>query len=167
MRRSRGTNIFSLIGKGLFESNVGRIKWRSNMWAIVGGEFDKRRIRNTSAIGIKDVNDKGEFVTGNRVLVKKPYTLCPNAPVPQERFFFDEKRDAPSSLMSGQKNRYWWVPRTVCVTCQFHAASSREFRFPRCKFRAADTAAAAAKTLVQISETVKKASEEVDRMMGK
>lgn len=159
MRRSRGTNVFSLIGKAFFESNVGRLKWRSNMWAIVGGEFDKRRIRNTAAIGIKDVNDKGEFVKGNRVLVKKPYTLCPNAPVPQERFYFDEKLD--------DQKRYWWVPRTVCVTCQFHAAANRDYRFPRCKFMGTDPAAAAVQTLVQVSEAVKKASEEVELIMGR
>lgn len=154
MNRNRGTNIFASIGKALFESNMGRIRWRSNMWAVIGSPWDKGRISRPDLANSRNcgVNENGHFVRDDRVLVRKPHVLCPNAPEPQGNFFRDDKE-------------HWWVPRVLCVKCQFFRASNRTVRFPRCAFKGDDLAKAAEQTLVQISDAVKTATKQVDEIM--
>ena len=151
MRRNRGTNVFSLIGKSIFDANMGRIRWRPNMWALIGSPWDKRRIARPDLANRGNINEMGHFVIDDHVLVHKPFTLCPSAPVPQDQFWHDEKG--------------WRVPAVVCRKCEYHQASNRTVRFPRCKFKASDASKAAADSLVQIGQMVGKAIKETEEIL--
>jgi hypothetical protein len=135
MARNRGTNILATIGKSIFESVSGRIRWRSNMWALVGSQWDKRRIKSLA----------GEIVRADHVLVKKQSTHCPSPP--GSDFYYDGK--------------WWWVPAVACRACQWHGPSGRGgFRFPRCTFqRVKEKATAEVATALVTLSMVKKAEE--------
>ena len=144
MSRQRGTNIFTLIAKDLFESNAGRIRWRSNMWALIGGKWDRQRI---SPLG-------SDIVREDHVLVKRRcVTRCPQPP--SDGFYFDSK--------------WWHVPRVDCMKCRYHRASSRggAFRFPRCVYaKSQKQVVVAAQSLVQLDGMVRKATEEAEKILG-
>ena len=137
MKRDRGTNVFSLIVKSIYESTAGRIRWRRNMWALSGSRWDNHRI--------------GGFERDGHSLVKKRCTLCPSAP--GNDFYFDGK--------------WWWVPAVVCRKCQWHRPSGRNgFRFPRCIYKKTDDpASVAATTLVQVSDMVKRATQDAEEIV--
>lgn len=114
-------SVLEQIGKSIYEATAGRIFWHGNMWALVGGVWDKNRLVNKNLAGNRHsfINKKGEFVEKGRVLVKR---LCTsNCPCPPSAgFYSDGKRS--------------WVPATVCRKCLHHRAAGREFPFPRCTF---------------------------------
>lgn len=113
-------SVFAYLSKALFDSTVGRIRWRSSMWALVGGPHDKNRLQNERLAGKGPrFNERGELLHNGAVLVKKISTLCPKPP--RDEFYSDGK--------------FFWVPATVCRACQYHRKANRSFRFPRCTFK--------------------------------
>jgi hypothetical protein len=151
----RNPGLFDTLGKMLFENVSGRIRWRSNMWALVGGKWDKNRLRNPNLIDLSSpiVNSKGEFEKDGRVLVGKSCTLCPSAPE-EEGFYFDGK--------------WFWVPAVACRKCQWHRkrSSARGFGFPRCTFKRAETKNAVAKeTLVQFGSMLDEAKTKAEKIL--
>ena len=145
-RRESGTNIFSLISKSLFESNAGRIRWQRNLWAMIGSRWDRLRVE---PLGLPIVQE-------DHVLVHKPcVNRCPQPPDSINitgKLYFDGK--------------WWHVPRVVCVQCQFHRASNRSFRFPRCVWKKeTDQLAVAAQSMVQLNGMVEKAVEQAEQIV--
>ena len=132
-RRERSTNIFGLITKSIYESTAGRIRWQRNMWAVVGSQWDRRRVTNSFL---------DELVRGDHVLVRKSCTHCPCPP--GDDFHLDDKK------------RWWSVPATECRKCQYHRPSQRGgFRFPRCTYQKPKSMGdIAASTLVQVANLV-------------
>lgn len=101
---------------------MGRIHWHSNMWADIGSQWDKRRIRNENLIGSKHVNDQGEFERDGYVLVhRRSVWNCPNP---------------PGDDFHQNKSGSYMVPATECKKCAFHRTSQGRIRFPRCVFKA-------------------------------
>src|ERR1017187_109357 len=105
-------SLLDQIGKSISESTVGRIRWHSNMWAVIGSQWDKHRVQNKNLVVLGSrpgsenprVNANGEFEYDGRTLVRKPNTACPNPPGPD--FWFDGK--------------WHWVPAVACRRCQYH-----------------------------------------------
>jgi hypothetical protein len=143
-------NILGQMFRDIHESNLGRIRWHPNMWAIIGSRWDRKRIRNTSMIGSSRVNADGEFIDGNRTLVHRVHARCPKAP--GDDFYFDDK--------------WYWVPATECRKCQYHRVATRRHRFPCCTFGRGTVSDAAKKSLIQIGEMVGKATAQAQEMMG-
>jgi hypothetical protein len=118
--------LLSQMAKSIFESSAGRIHWRGNMWAIVGGQWDKARIRNKNLAGTghKSINEHGELISSKSggvtvVLVKKrAVNSCPK----------------PPGIDFYKGDRGFSVPATECRKCPCHRASSQAFRFPRCVY---------------------------------
>ena len=102
----RGTNIFSSLFSGLTESAHGRIHWVSNLWAVVGGPFDRarKRIVNERLIGSDFAPDGMLYTTDKSAVlvdIKSTYN-CPQPPV--------------EGCYQGDRGRYS-VPYSVCRKC--------------------------------------------------
>ena len=95
----------------IIESQLGRIRWQRNMWALIGSQWDRAPVRIPH----------GELERGNMVLVRRLCTSrCPAAPGCDF-----------ATTTSG-----YWVPATECRKCQWHRPSTRGRRFPICTYRA-------------------------------
>lgn len=120
----RGPSLFDQIGRSIYESTVGRIHWRSNMWAVIGTRWDTNRLRHL-----------GEIIRDNHVLVKRRCTNhCPNPPGPD---FYSET------------NKFWSVPATECRKCEFHRKPIRGRRFPCCAYKGEQNPTKAALVTIQ------------------
>jgi hypothetical protein len=111
--------------KDILEHNLGRIRWQSNMWAIVGSRWDKRRIENKNIAGSPRSNAEGNLFsdavdTEQRLAVVVKKTCTPHCPNPPADDFY--------------KTKQWHVPQFECRKCQFHVKAGR-YRFPRCTFK--------------------------------
>ena len=122
-RRRQGPGLMSQIFDQMFESRAGRIRWMSNMWAIVGSRWDRKRLENPNIANGPRSNEHGNLFGVDRqaVLVKRlcmPHCPCP----PADDFYKNPERD------------FWNVPATECRKCQHHRQPNSRFKFPRCGF---------------------------------
>ncbi len=143
--------LLDTIFKATYYAKLGRIRWRANMWAIVGSQWDRRRIANANLIGHRSVNEKGEMVRDDHVLVKRAcMALCPCPPGAD--FYFDGKRH--------------WVPATECRKCPYHRPSGR-YRFPRCVYsKSEDATVAAQETVKDVGDVMQQAVQHATRIIA-
>ena len=144
--------MFDLFLKSVFQSNAGKINWYSNMWAIVGSKWDKKRCVNKNLIGGRHVNENGEWLPENGVvLVRRRCTInCPNPP--SDDFFVNDDNRAQ-------------VPATEYRKCPYHIKAQKGvFNFPRCTFNKSKELGDVAKATLNsfngmVDEAVKKTKE--------
>lgn len=136
-------NIFSRMAKDMSEYRMGRIRVLPAMWALVGGQFDRKRCRFDYLRNDADGNPE--------VLVKRRCVHC-ELPAMQGRY---AKNESPSEKV------YYSVPETECRKCK-HRGTDHRFRFPQClhlaEIRKGDP------TFVDLLRT---ATEEVREMIGR
>lgn len=137
--------------KSFHESNLGRIRWGSNMWALTGGRWDSRRVSSKALVGTANAryDASGELHRVDdaglpMVLVKRQCVHCPRpgpealtqlsaavstaasaaapAPVPDARPAFAFQ--PLTQLQEYAKVGKWWsVPKVECVKCKWHKVS--------------------------------------------
>jgi hypothetical protein len=143
-------NILDTLLKGILESKLGRIRWHSNMWALIGSQWDKKRIQNKNMVGSKDSNELGELIRGDAVVVKRKHTNnCPNPP-------------GNDFYAGGKEPIKYYVPATECRKCKYHVPAGQRFRFPRCTFGKDSTNPSKA-ILETVDETTKLVNEAVNK----
>ena len=120
--KRRSSGLASLFGR-LLENNMGRLRPISNMWALVGSRWDKKRLENKF----------GQLERDGKVLVKRKCVHCPKPP--GDDFAKSEK--------------WWSVPWTECLKCPLHVNPGR-VRFHRCGYKFESDAQAIVKTAVEI-----------------
>jgi hypothetical protein len=135
--RRRSSGLASLFDR-MLENNLGRLRTLSNMWAVIGSRWDKKRLDDAF----------GRFQKEDRVLVKRKCVRCPKPPA--DDFV--------------KTDNHWWVPWTECVKCPLHIKSGR-IRFPRCGYMFEDEAQALLKTESEINGVVDKATAMINEWM--
>lgn len=126
----------------IVESSLGRIYWTSNMWAVIGSRWDRKRLQNKNLIGSDRVNEKGEWDNGISTLVAKMNTWCPHPPMPAEEVYKHNEKEL------------WNVPASECRKCPFHEKATRRRRYPICKFKGGSPEKAAENVRNIMSEAV-------------
>lgn len=149
----RSTNVLGQLLNSIAYSAAGKITWYSNMWAIIGSRWDKKRIQNKNLKPGGRVNENGELVWGNVVLVRRLCTFgCPKPP--GDDFYMSDK---------GQSQ----VPATECRKCPYHRASNRQFRFPRCVFGKGETMQEVAQVAsIMVNDVMTKAIDKTNKVLG-
>ena len=132
--------------RSLFESQLGRIRWRSNMWAVIGSRWDKNRVVNRNIVGRKEINVDGEWECDGRTLVRR---LCTQCPMP------------PGTDFAAGDNGSSWVPATECRKCQYYRKAQRGRRFSVCAYRAKSPKEA----VLDIADMVNEAAEDARRIV--
>ncbi len=135
--RRRSSGLDGLFTR-LLENNMGRLRTISNMWAIVGSRWDRKRLENKF----------GQLERDGKVLVKRKCIYCPKPP--GDDFAKTEKS--------------WSVPWTECLKCPLHVNPGR-VRFHRCGFKFENDASAIVKTAVEVNEIVTTATNMVNDWM--
>jgi len=134
-RRSSG---FDRLFTDLLESNMGRLRTISNMWALVGSQWDKKRVETI----------RGHLERDGKVLVKRKCVHCPKPP--GDDFAKTEK--------------FWSVPWTECLKCSLHVKPG-PVRFHRCGYKFENDAQAIVKTAVEVKNIQDKAMAIVTELM--
>lgn len=137
--------------KSIVESNAGRIRLQSNMWAIVGSRWDKKRIQNKYIAGKAGSNELGEIIHGEHVLVRRLNTS--NCPFPPGMYFYI----GPNGKAS--------VPATECRKCEYYRGADRQLRFPRCTFKRS-ASEAVSKSVKDVQEIVDSAIDKANKIFG-
>ncbi len=150
MRRRQSGILNDIFGR-ILESNLGRLRPISNMWAIVGGPWDRKRLENPNIAGGSRSNEAGNLFTEDRsmVLVKRKCVHCPQPP-------------AEGYAKAG---KWHSVPWTECLKCPLHVLPGR-IRFHRCSFKSSTGEEAIGKSLVEVSSLVSKAVATANEVMG-
>jgi hypothetical protein len=139
--------------KNLLESNMGRIRWSRNMWAIIGCRWDRRRLRNPNLIGKRSdlVNEFGEWEKDGKTLVERLHTQCPKPPA--DDFVRNDRG-------------WYYVPATECRACPLHIKAGNRIRFPRCGYKFEDDASAAMKTAKDVSNIINDVNQKIGDILG-
>jgi len=135
--RRRSSGLGDIFNR-MLENNMGRLRTVSNMWALVGSRWDRKRLESQF----------GQFERDGKVLVKRKCVHCPKPP--GEDFAKAEK--------------WWSVPWTECLKCPLHVNPGR-VRFHRCGYKFENDASAIVKTAVEVNDMVATAKKMVDDWM--
>jgi hypothetical protein len=144
----RGTNVFSLIGKQLRESNLGRLRITPCRWVLTEKVTKRDVLAGYGHTGVDSLDRPTTLVKGKGV-------YCPDI----ERMGKDHAIEA--------QGRWVTVKLTDCRKCSFHrAAKQRHISFATCAFKGEKSkTVAGVQSLVQLSELWKQAEDKVQEML--